>query len=152
MKREILKLKLCKDGATLVRYQQENKAAGKIDVFEMESHDQPLDALFSAVNDLARDVQQLCELPAKYTEGLEVIGVTFSYGGTGQGVTVTALKALKRSAAPLVINTPHMLVEDLDPPAKKRIEEVQIQVNTYLDGERAQMQLPFEGDGEKEAA
>lgn len=65
----------------------------------------------NAFLDLRKHVNKLCELGMKEDEMylLEVVGVSLSWSHGVMGATITALKTLKDSNQPLVLNTPHKI-------------------------------------------
>lgn len=79
-------------------------------VTKLESFDEPLDSFPKALQALTPYILEICELPEEYADGLEVLSVTFSYGGAEDvmGASITALKTLSTAKAPFVINTPHL--------------------------------------------
>ena len=118
------------------------------DVFTLESTEKPLPEFRNALNDLKPFFEEICELPAGYSDNIEVRGVSFSYGGENDtmGATITGLKPLKTANAPLVINTPHLPSEDysgnndmaktLPSDSIYYLNELQRQAERFIDGER----------------
>lgn len=77
------------------------------DTITLESNDEPATVLKRALQDLAPYVCRLCEFPAAWEDEITVRGVTIKpEPGADPGLTITALRRLKHSDTPLVINTP----------------------------------------------
>ena len=119
----------------------------------LESIEQPSPEFVAALNKLAGDVIEICELPEMYKTGLKIRGVSLSWTVTGDGeyimgAVITALKTLSSSNSPLTINTPHLPAEDYsgnNPNAKvlsigciKNINNLIECAECYLQGERSQ--------------
>lgn len=71
------------------------------------------DSFHTALQALANDVIDMCELPDEYREKIQVSGVSFSYGGEKEimGATIIASMFLQRSNVNLNLNTPHKIRE-----------------------------------------
>lgn len=139
---KLRKLKLTNDARVLVEYLTE-RAHGGEDQHGIASLDPPRPELHSALAQLVPHVLRICELPVEYGDELAVTGVSCSYGETGEGVTITARRALQRCTAPLVLNTPHVLLDDwAELGACMRV--LAAEAERYVQGERAQGELPFE--------
>lgn len=140
------------DGSKVrIEYQVERKDGGDADEYAMHSADKPLPEFDSALQALASDVVTICELVSSDVERLKVRGVTLTHTNGILGACITALKTLKSSNAPLVINTPHLPMEpysDGDDQAPtmpsgmaERLAALEVQADRYLAGERAQASL-----------
>ena len=80
---------------------------GAFDTVTIESTDEPSLELKDALQALAPYVCTLCEFPAEWADDITVRGVTVKpEDGKDSGLTITALRRLKHSDTPLVINTP----------------------------------------------
>lgn len=121
------------------------------DEYMINSREAAAPELYKDFTDLQDDVIRICELPESYKLGLSVISVSFSYTKGVMGATITALKALAYSQAPLVLNTPHKpsepYEEDGDDTYCLPIDAV-ISLRLliahaieYIDGKRAQLEL-----------
>lgn len=130
------------------------------DKYSLECVDEPLAEFKTALSGLAGDVVRICELPAGYVQGLEVRGVSLSEKDGVTRVTITALKTLRTSDAPLILNTPNLP----DKPANEtaggkllpaetlgRVTLVLVEATRYVRGRRAQGNL-FEEAGERTCA
>lgn len=155
--RRLIKYKY-KDGETLVKYETEHDEEGQYDTVTLETSDEPTQELYNALQGMAAHAREMIEAPQSWDEELKVLSVKLGYSGDVQGVVITALRALENNNSPLVINTPNFTREpynegdasdiglfsaecatDLD-----RLEEL---VFRFVDGERAQGQFDFAGDG-----
>lgn len=132
-----------KEGRTTIRYTE--PVSG--DEYEINSIDPAKPEFIQALQLLLEDVLDMCEL--EDTEWLDkyfVSGCSFSHGER-VGVTITALKSLENSHAPLVLNTPHKFFSGDDPKSIltdaciKRLNNLAMRANEYISGERAQGNL-----------
>jgi hypothetical protein len=127
---------------------------GGIDKYQLSCVDAPARELTDALNAMRRHVADICELPAKYGDSLEIRGASYSYGGDDRvmGATITALKKLTTANAPLVINTPHLpehpyskggeeMALPLPPAAAEALHELARQALRYVEGHRVQRDL-----------
>lgn len=119
--------------------------------------DKPLPSFTDAILVLAQSVVEICELPYEDIDCITVSGVSFSYGGEKQvmGVVIAAQKKLKKTDAPLNLNTPHK-IEDfygeptgsasqlLDDETRDKLYAVTEEAKMYIEGERQQEDL-FKG-------
>lgn len=138
-----------------VKIRYEVPRSNGVDEYEMNCTDAPTSGLTSALGALKKHVATICELPAGYVEkGVEIRGVSFSYGGDDRvmGATITALKTVSTANAPLVLNTPHLpsnsYTEDdagLTPTLPREciddLRQLQAEVLAYIDGQRVQLDL-----------
>lgn len=119
--------------------------------------------LLARLQDLAPHVLELCELDGVEASEVEVRSVSFSWAHDVMGVTITGLRRLKRSPAPLVLNTPHKARDHygeegddsqlLGDEAVMAISKLIGEANLFLDGkrgERAQGDL-FDEEAEEAA-
>lgn len=146
------KVKMNKDGKITINYSQPHKS-GSRDEYSLTCNDAPRPAFIDALAAMGRHVVDICELPADYSGGLHVNGVTFSYGGDEEtmGATITASKQLTGSTAPLLINTPHKPSEPyatgaddgncLSDDAIADLLALQREAVAYIEGKRAQQIL-----------
>ncbi len=148
--------KLSYDGhRVLVRWEIPKR--GDFEGYELESPDAPAPSFIEALHGLRTHVATICELPEKYCADLDVRGMTCSYGGDKDtlSVTITALKHVQTATAPLVLNTPNLPAEpynDTDESSTPILEEateaavllLASEAFRYLDGHRAQTDL-FQG-------
>jgi len=152
--------KLSYDGRkVLVRWEIPKK--GDWEGYELDSPDAPAPSFSTALHALRTHIATICELPEKYCGDLDVRGVTCSYGGDKDtlSVTITALKHVKTANAPLVLNTPNLPAEpyndsddDASTPVLEEATEAAIlalaaEAFRYLDGHRAQSDLFPTGPG-----
>jgi hypothetical protein len=149
--RGLLKLKIDGDDV-LVKYVEREGGEDDGDTVTLESSDPPLPELREALQAMAEHMVAICELPAKWTEEIRIVGVTVTYSDDVRGLVITGLRRLQGHAAPLVLNSPHATNEEKEQgpytvacgPALDELEE---EVWRYVDGERAQLQLSLEPVG-----
>ena len=130
------------------------------DQHTLSCKDEPRPELLERLQILANHVTEICEFGEWETKKLIVSGVSMSYDGDGNCyLVITAQKTLEYSKAPLIINTParpEMPESENDDPAFCWSDELCTDIDAlekeawgYIEGERAQQTLDFEG-GEKE--
>jgi len=122
----------------------------------LTSKDKPRPEFDQALHRLIPHVIDICELPKPYKQGMEISGVSYSYGGDDEtmGATITALKTLAATNAPLVLNTPHKPSAPYSEGADKsncltgeaveHLEGVIIEAEKFINGDRAQGELGLE--------
>lgn len=126
------------------------------DKHTLSCKDKPRPELLERLQTLANHVTEICEFGERETKKLIVSGVSLSYGDDGNCyLVITAQKALEYSKAPLIINTPARPAEpenDADSPEfcwsdelANDIDALEREAWKYIDGERAQQTLDFEG-------
>lgn len=111
---------------------------------ELVSQQEPHADLNGAMQALASDVLNVCELDAAI-EYLRVQSVSLSFSEKSglRGAVVTALKPVMIANSPVVLNTPHLTEDGEDPkgvmPAHmwRRILALEAEAQAYLDGKRA---------------
>lgn len=121
------------------------------DQHRLSSLDKPRPEFIEAMQKLVKPLVKICEFEEDYGDTIDIISVSLSYTSGIMGATITGLKSLKSSNAPLVINTPHLPTEDysgnnpnaptLPIEAINRIEELIIEAELYLQGKRSQMSI-----------
>jgi len=112
--------------------------------YTMSSVNPPKPELLLALWNMAEDVNEICDLnipEESVLNFIQVTGITLSDSENGTGVTITALKTLKKYSAPLVINTPHLFDDSPNPESKlpdstyRKIVNLAIEANKYLNGQ-----------------
>lgn len=127
------------------------------EVLTLRSNDNPLTAFLNALDELSPLVAQVCHFPPDYCEiDLRVMEVQLGTQGGSRTVSVIAQKSLDDASKAFKIVTPPRLLEhptqegSYTPPLtqadKELVEEIIVQAKAYLAGDRAQGQLPLEGD------
>lgn len=123
----------------------------------LRSTDAPHPDFLEALKALARPVAEACFVSPEERESaldedrITVRGVTLKStagadGDTVDGVTITALRELDWSAAPLVLNTPFAPVGSVPyAPLERLLDELKRQARAYAGGRRAQGSL-FDGE------
>lgn len=160
-KKRITKIKV-KKGEYFFGWEVYQEATKSWDAYTMKCEDPPREELKERLLAMVAHVIEICELDERSTKKFIISGVTESHGDDNRYITITAQKALEHSKAPLIINTPARpelpqneadeeycisleLANDL-----KALEE---EAWRYIDGERAQQSLDFDGgDGGAAAA
>lgn len=127
------------------------------DEFALLSNDKAQPAFYNALQAMAIDLTEMCELPADYVEKILVTGVSFSYAGEREtmGATIIGQMKLKKSNVNLNLNTPHKIVdfyaESGDPfqllsdGCRTRLSELIEEAKNYVKGIREQAEL-FRGE------
>jgi len=157
MNRRIKKVKY--DGAKVIIHYEVERGEGKIDEYDMSCVDAPTAEFKKAMDALKSLIEEWCDMPGIKTEAIEIRGTFFSWKHGIFGGGFTAIRPLKNCNSPLVINAPHKPSEPysdggdestcLTGIESELLCEVCRQAELYLDGERAQMELPLE-DGVSE--
>ncbi|CAG0945174.1 hypothetical protein ANRL1_02181 [Anaerolineae bacterium] len=147
-----LKIKF-KDGKVFIEYEVKRQDDKDPDQFSFSSADSPQPSFPAALQALAEDVVEMCELAETDTVKIEVKGVSFSYGGADEimGATIVAQKRLRYSNTALNLNTPHKASEPyseggdeslcLTDDCTKRLTRLMDEAKQYIEGVRAQMDL-----------
>lgn len=143
---------MTKDDKIHLEYEVYNAKKG-YDEYSLSCADEPRPEFKKALIDLGQDVISMCELPADYLGRIVVRGVSFSYGGEEEvmGAVIVAQMSLRKSSAPLNLNTPHKpsapyseSADDsqlLDSRCVERLEDLMDEAEQYVNGVRAQGSL-----------
>ena len=124
--------------------------------------DQPREELKERLQVMANHVTDICEFEQGATKNIVVSGITITYTDDNRYLVITALKDLKGSKAPLVINTPvrpELPESDCDAEfcmSDELLNDLQIleeEAWLYINGDRAQIALKFDEkqEADKEA-
>lgn len=145
MTRRIRKVKY-RDGTVTIVYEVERADAS--DKYTMECSEQPTPAFHTALRELQGHVAVWVDQPVAWGKDLEIVGVTLTWNRDVMGAVVTAIKPVECGA--WCINTPHLASEVsyedgpcMDWACFRALERVIDQAERYVDGERAQGQLPL---------
>ena len=143
-----------KDDQVILVYEDETPHGN--DKYTMESFDEPAPEFKKALNGLAQHVIDICELSDEAPDNFNVKGISLSDTDGITGVTITALKQLVHSNAPLVLNTPHKPFEPyteggdtsncLTSDQIEAVEKLIEAARDYLRGKRAQGDLFAAGE------
>ena len=115
-------------------------------------------SFYEALEALAPFVAEICEQPKEWAGTVEVKGISFSYGGENKimGASISALKTLEKSNSPLKPSEPYSESGDtvmcLSDDATAALLRVQDEARAYLNGDRAQLGLNFDGEEEDDMA
>jgi len=159
--RRFRKIKVAKSEATArdrIVMEFEKPNGPEFDEYALTSGDKAAPEFHTALQALAQDVVEMCELPDDYRQRIVVKSVSLSYGGENSvmGATITAQMMLKKSNPPLMLNTPHK-AEDyyaesgdpkqlLDPACMRRIHALIIEAEQFIDGKREQTDMFAKSD------
>lgn len=149
----IKKIKITTDNKVLVVYEKMSRT-GCWDEYSFACSEKGRPELYTALDNLAPHVIDMCELPNNYLNRIKVKSVSFSYGGENEvmGATISSQMKLEYSNCDLNLNTPHKASEPYnDGPADEKqllsddcvkdLDALCDEVRLYIDGERAQARL-----------
>lgn len=150
--RQITKVKHSAD-KTMIEYQEVHDD-GRTDEYSLTCTDRPLPEFDAALQRLLEEMPDWCEIHQDgYFDNATVRGVSFSWKHGIMGAVVTLLKPLRHCQSPLVINAPHKTASPYSDGGdwsvcftveqRELLQAVIEQTEKYLDGERAQMELPL---------
>lgn len=118
---------------------------------EIVSTERAKPSLYSVINKISPEVVKMCGLPEDWKEQLVVLGVAFKRDEGVLGVTISAMKTVKFSNSPLIINTPFATekdaeLENVGMPASllKILRALEKEAEAFVAGDRAQMEI-FKG-------
>ena len=116
--------------------------------------DPPREELKERLQVMANHVTEICEFEQGATKKIAVSGIAVSYNDDNRYLVISALKDLAHSKSPLVINTPvRPELPDGDCGAEfcmsdelvRDLEILEEEAWQYINGDRAQIALDFEG-------
>ena len=109
----------------------------------LKSTDQPLQEFRDAFVGLVKHVRHILEIRADQWENMiSVTGVSWSTSEEGvEGVVITSLVQLVNVQAPIVLNTPHMPVEQYSTAGQDALDAVKRHAEDYFHGKRQQGEL-----------
>lgn len=152
MSKRIRKVKY--DGENVTIHYEEERTNGGTDEYTLRCADKPTQEFIHALNDLGDLIPLWIDVPESWAQHCEIRGAFFSYKNDIFGGGFTFLKPLKNCASPFVGNCPHKPSEPysqggddngcLTTKENELLLAVCKQAELYLDGERAQMELPIE--------
>lgn len=110
----------------------------------LTSPDAPRPELLELLAALTPFAVELCEFDEDdlWPNDLKAAGVTIGHGKEGaRGITITCLRPVESSSAPIVLNTPHVN-EDVWPAGlDSALYSLEKEAGLYIDGYRAQQSL-----------
>lgn len=132
-----------KDGATTIRY-----GIGPENVNTLESYEAPLPDLNEALQALAEDVADICDLRDGAANDITVLGVTITDSEDTQRAVISAKRKLGNGAT-LCLNTPCIPFDSERGPQLSgatvgRIDALCREAVRFVNGERAQGELPLD--------
>lgn len=111
---------------------------------ELTSKQEPHKDLDAALQDLAGDVLNVCEIDCPLEDvRVQSVSLSFSEKSGLRGAVVTALKSVEIANAPVVLNTPHLSQDGESDkgvmPSRmwQRILQLELEADAYLTGKRA---------------
>ncbi len=137
-----------------IEYEQTNPNTLGIDSYTMEASDEPTVAFKESLENLREHVANICEFDAHYAESINPRGVSVSWNrGDNEIVsaTVFAIRSVTQTHSPFNIHTPTVQFQkrmEEFPSLQLYLEAIELlltQAREYLAGERAQIELPFDG-------
>ena len=154
--KRITKIKV-KKGVYYFAWEVFQASTNNWDQHTLSCKDQPRLELLERLQVMANHVTEICEFGEWETKKLIVSGVSLGYSDKGNCyLVITAQKALEYSKAPLIINTPaRPATPESDAESQEfcwsdeltaDIDALEQEAWKYIDGERAQMTLDFEGE------
>ncbi len=146
--------KVAYDGERVViQYQKRGKKQVDWDKFVIDSSEQPNASFTRLLQSLREYVAKICDYPEDEAEKVKVLGVHVSWKGEKEdimGVVVTAIKRVKMTTSPLLLNTPFLPEKSLTNKKsdavlqKDVVEKINLlcdAAEAYVDGERGQLKL-----------
>jgi len=148
-----------KEGKITICYQQATPGGGDADWddYTMTCGQKALPSFYEPFNALVPHVRDICELPTESEPLIMVLGVTCSYPQDIMGATIAAKLRLRKSNAPLILNTPfktsELYTETGDPDSLlsgdcvDAIMTLHEECERYINGEREQLSLDLAANG-----
>ena len=125
-----------------------------VDTYTLDCMDAPTQSFVDALQRLKHLIPSWGDMTTEQAQNCEIRGAFFSWKRDIFGGGFTALRPLKNCASPMVLNMPHkpsMPYSDggdegtcLTTIENELLLAVCAEAEKYLDGERAQMELPLE--------
>lgn len=153
-KKRITKIK-AKKGEYFFGWEVYQEATKSWDAYTMTCKDPPREELKERMIAMVAHVIEICEFDERDAKRIIVSGITESHTDDNRYITITAQKSLEYSKAPLIINTParpEWVQNEGDDEAycisldlANDLKELEIEAWRYIDGERAQQSLDFDG-------
>lgn len=114
----------------------------------------PEPQLIKTLRLLKDEVLRALDLPKEYGEGFEVYQVNISYKNETRGITITGKKKVSDLNSPFVVTTPYIrqsetFIGGWSSALAEAVATLEQYANAYVDGHRAQQELPLEGEEEK---
>jgi hypothetical protein len=146
---EIRKIK-SKNKRIQIEYDLYRGKSEDADHYALDCQEEAKESFYKVLAALAPHVAAICEIPGP-SELITVSGVSFSWTDGVMGATITGLRLLRNSSAPLVLNTPHkpeapysegadesnILPED----TRTALYELMAEAEAYICGERKYKQM-----------
>lgn len=132
----------------------EKKTGGTEIEHNLQSVAAPAPELPAALKAFERFVEEILEVPRSWMESLKVTGVSVNQEDDSRvGIVITSQKKVANANGPVVVNTPHLrepqklgeegpgfFLKGMD----AAIEQADRAATGYVQGKRAQRELPFE--------
>jgi hypothetical protein len=148
-----------KEGKVIIHYQQATPGGsdGDWDDYTMTCGSKARPEFYEAMNEMVKHVVDICELPRESADLITIGGVTCSYPLDIMGATISAKLRLRKSNAPLILNTPfktsELYTETGDPDSLlsgdcvDAICTLHEECEAYINGEREQLTLDLAANG-----
>ena len=132
-------------------WEQDNENTGATDCYSYKSTDQPRPELPERLQTLVNHVVKICELSDDTAKHIVITGISLKYDGGNRFLVISGERYLSTSEKPLIFNTPPRPEYARDIPASygmsaeliTDLEELLIEAQLYIVGERAQQKLDF---------
>ena len=148
-----------KDGRVMIHFQKPTPGGSEVDWddYTINCGGKPRPEFYEAMNALVTHVRDICELPRESESLISILGVTCAYPQDIMGATISAKLRLRRSNAPLILNTPfktsELYTETGDPDSLlsgdcvDAIMTLHEECEKYINGEREQLSLDLASNG-----
>jgi len=140
-----------------VAFEKHNQTTDGWDQVSFRSEEPARPELHDALSEMGRHLLSICEFPFEWRYEISVQGVTITYSDDDiQGVVISGRRELKKSNAPLILNSPHISREpysessdgtSLYPPGcAEDLDTLERAALAYVDGARLQRELDFNAE------
>ena len=159
MRGRILKIKAKKD-RWFFDWEVYRKETKRWNQYTLSSQDPPREELKECLAALAEHVAEICELAPEAAENIVVLGITETHIDGNRFLMITGTKKLITSTSPLILNTPlrpEKPGKEITPECcmserlLAALEILEEEAWRYINGDRAQMSLNFDGREEPAA-
>lgn len=156
--RKIRKFEIGKHQVFSITYEQDNKSTGGCDTLQLKCSEYPRPELIEAVKKLSPYIAEILELPDYCEDRLITKKLTYTYNEktAETGVTITAKFYIPNAGTFIEVKAPKRVINygtptseiPFTPECSKIIEQLTTEIFRYIDGDRAQGKLEFNGEGE----
>lgn len=156
--RKIRSFKIGKHQVFKTTFERENASTGAYDTYQIKCAEYPRPELIEAVKELSPYITEILELPDYCEDRLIAKKLTYTYNEkTAEiGVTITAKFYIPNAETFIEVKTPKRVINyetptseiPFTPECSEVIERLTTEIFRYIDGDRAQGKLEFNGEGE----